>query len=537
MRPRTPNDLQVRDLGLALDLLLFTAMRWLLVLSLVGCHIGSDGPLAVTSIEPAEGSVAGGTRVTIHGGGFDGAKVTIGGVDCGSVSVDDDHLTCTTGDRHFQEGVADVVVTTDAGTATLAGAYHYACTWTTSSGRRSCGAVPPGKPPEQEVATWITQMDPGSGFVANPGITNLDDTTDFTIGTQSALVETVGTGAPRTLAKTGMAPIDFTGKVARVWLKLEGVEHLGDLEIQLGNGNLSSAFEFSLRTGQSRQWFTDGDWVSIAVPWNPTQVAGAPDRSRITDIMVRVADDATGNHVRLHLNGIALVAEAPRALPGGVVTFTFDDNFATMVDPGAAILAQHGFPASAYVIADQVDADQHAKLADLQTLAMNGWDISAHAATQVDHALNYTNLSPLEVEDDMVSTRAWLIANGFSGYDHCAYPSGEFTPEILALADTYFTSCRTIYTSQQELFPPSDSRRLRVGYITQTVTLAQAEQYVDEAAANHEWLILVFHRLVAAPNASTMWRTSDFQALVDHVAASGLPVKTVSDVYATGGAP
>ena len=31
----------------------------------------------------------------------------------------------------------------------LAGAYTYACTWTTSSGRKSCGAVPPGKAPAQ----------------------------------------------------------------------------------------------------------------------------------------------------------------------------------------------------------------------------------------------------------------------------------------------------------------------------------------------------------------------------------------------------
>jgi hypothetical protein len=97
----------------------------------------------------------------------------------------------------------------------------------------------------------------------------------------------------------------------------------------------------------------------------------------------------------------------------------------------------------------------------------------------------------------------------------------------------YFTSCRTIYAGQQELFPPSDSRRLRVGYVTQTVPLTTAEQWVDEARANHEWLILVFHRLSDSPAASTEWRTQDFQALVEHVAASGLPVATVSNVYAT----
>ena len=504
-------------------------MRWLLPVFLVACNLGG-GPVSVDSIEPTEGSVGGGTHVTIHGSGFsNGDAVTIGSVACDAVSASDTQLTCTTGDRHFQEGVGDVVV----GGVTLPQAYTYRCTWKTSRGRESCGAAPPGRAPEQEITTWITQMDPGSGFVANPGITNLDDTSDHAIGTQAAVVETIGTGSTRTLAKTGMAPIDFTGSVARLWLKVEGVEHLGELEVQLGDANLANAFRFSLRTGQSRQWFTDGDWVSVAVPWTPDAVTGTPDRSRITDVMVKVADDATGTHVRLHLNGIALVAEAAPAYAGGVISFTFDDNFDSLV-PAAQILAAHDFPATAYVITDQVDKDGRATLADLTALQDQGWDIAAHAYTQVAHALNYTELSPSEVEDDMVNTRAWLIAHGFEGYDQCAYPSGEFTGPVVALANQYFTSCRTIYSAQQELFPPSDSRRLRVGYVTSSVSLATVEQWIDEARANHEWLILVFHRLTDNPVASIEWRTQDFRAVVDRVAACGLPVATVSTVMGGG---
>jgi hypothetical protein len=109
---------------------------------------------------------------------------------------------------------------------------------------------------------------------------------------------------------------------------------------------------------------------------------------------------------------------------------------------------------------------------------------------------------------------------------------------VLAVAGKYFTSCRTIYAGQQELFPPSDSRRLRVGYITSSVPLTVAQEYVEEARENHEWLILVFHKLVdGAPAASTEWRTSDFQTLVDDIASSGLPVATVNDVFATGSEP
>ena len=334
------------------------------------------------------------------------------------------------------------------------------------SGRKSCGAVPPGKPPEQEVATWITQMDPGNGFVANPGITNLDDTTDFTIGTQSALVETVGTGTPRTLAKHrhGADRLHRQGRT-RLWLKLEGVEHLGDLEIQLGNGNLSQRVRVQpahrsepavvhrgrlgldrgavdtrrrsparrIARGSPTSWCaspttrpaTTCASTSTASRWSPRRRPRSPAascRSRSTTTSRRWS--------------IAGARSSPSTVPGDRVRHRRSGR--------------------------RGPATRSSPICRRST--MNGWDISAHASTQVDHALNFTNLSPLEVEDDMVNTRAWLIANGFSGYDHCAYPSGEFTPDILALADTYFTSCRTIYTASRSC----SRRRTRAGCASAT---------------------------------------------------------------------
>ena len=60
-----------------------------------------------------------------------------------------------------------------------------------------------------------------------------------------------------------MAPIDFTGKVARLWLKVEGVEHLGELEVLLGDSNLANATGSACASAQSQQWMTDGDWVVV----------------------------------------------------------------------------------------------------------------------------------------------------------------------------------------------------------------------------------------------------------------------------------
>jgi peptidoglycan/xylan/chitin deacetylase (PgdA/CDA1 family) len=498
-------------------------------------------PPTLATITPSLGSVEGGTTVTLDGSGFQaGAVVTIGGLSCMPVAVSATAITCVTANTQFVEGAMDVEVTNPGGaSARLVAAFTYECPWTTSSGRRSCGAVPPRSGfAAQPIASWVTQFQPGHGFVANAPATvgdNVDDATDAIIGTQSAVIETAGSGAPRTLTRTGLAPIDFTNHIPKLWVKLDNVVHATALQLVLGSG--TGQFRFSFSSTQGQRWTSEGDWVAFTISWSPENVTtvGTPNRAAITDVQLRVVDDAGGVPVRLHVNGVALVPEPATTYPSGVVSFTFDDNVATMVSAGAPVLAQYSFPATAYVITDMVGRPGRASLADLVALQnTRGWEIAAHSFTDDHHAARFPNLTPQVLEDDLVDSRAWLIANRFTGYDHCAYPGGDFTggigTDVLALARRYFATCRTIYQGERETYVPADSVKLRVFYVTSSTTLARAIAAVDNARAHREWIILVFHHLVTSPMLSTEWSAADFTALVTHVASTGMPVKTVGQV-------
>jgi len=503
-------------------------------------------PLEVLAIEPAAGSVMGGTRVTLVGAGFTGdTTVAIGGVPCTSLArVSSQFLTCTTGPTDFVEGAMDVVVHRDGEARTLPAAYAYACPWTTSTGRRSCGAVPPGRIAEQPVAAWVTRFEGAHGFVANDdgaGASSMADSSDVAIGTRSVFVETDGAGTERTLTRHGLPAIDFTGHAVKVWLKVEHLRAARVLELLLGDRGLANHYRFRLRSTQVQQWITDGDWVAFSMSWatdGSASVVGAPDRAAITDVAFRVIDDGSGQRVRLRVNALALVPEPVDQYPRGAVSISFDDNHATMLDPGAVELDRHGWAATAYVIAESVGERERASLDDLHALQARGWDIAAHAFSAANHRARLTTLPAAAVEDDFVDMRAWLLANQFAGYDHCAYPGGEFdSPDGMtnaaALAARYFTSCRTIFRLQREAFPPADPHKLRVFYVTSATTLAAARLAIDQAQANREWIIFVFHRVVAAtPSQSTEWPVRDYRALLDHIAASGMPVATVSDVLA-----
>jgi hypothetical protein len=80
---------------------------------------------SITTIAPIEGSIAGGTAITITGANFQsGATVTVGGSDAAGVFVDATTLTATA--PAGAEGGADVVVTnSDANSATATGGFTY----------------------------------------------------------------------------------------------------------------------------------------------------------------------------------------------------------------------------------------------------------------------------------------------------------------------------------------------------------------------------------------------------------------------------
>ncbi len=452
------------------------------VLGFLGCAsptvpTAPTEPLQLTSIEPTSGSVAGGTRVTLTGRGFyQGIDVDVGPAPCTEIAIESaTRLSCTTGSSNFVEDKVDVAVFSDDDRSSLEYAYEYFCPWTTSTGRRSCGAAPPEPVTEQPISSWV-----------------LDSS-------QTMGVATDGTGVERVVTAS-IPATDMRGSLVKVWLQARGVAHAAAIDLWLGTPGMGNAFKFRLASGQGQKWMTEGDMVSFSVAWSPEYLTttGSPDRGAIEELAFHVRDDGTGVPVELTIGGVALVPEPTGEYPNGLLSFTFDDNWSVLPGVAAEALAAHDFAGTAYVIIDYIDRQDRATHDQLKDLQLHGWDVAVHAFTGAHHDARFPTLPAEVVEDDLVDARAWLMRYGFNGHHHCAYPGGDFSyggSSILAIAGRYFTSCRTIYQRQREAIPPSDPLKLRVFYVTSGTSLAQAKLAVDRAKASHEWIILVFHRL------------------------------------------
>jgi peptidoglycan/xylan/chitin deacetylase (PgdA/CDA1 family) len=377
--------------------------------------------------------------------------------------------------------------------------------------------------------TIITALQTGHGYATNAGGTaNLNNTTDYVLGTQSVSLTTDGLGTAKTLKRVAQPVMNLTGRYVRLWVKVLDQTRVAALQVYLGDTNLANFWRWELKSSAGQKWVTDGDWHVITLSFGDAAVTGTPARTAVTDVQFRVVDDATGP-VTVYLNGLAH-APLSTAWPNGVVSFTFDDTYASHYTQARPRMDAYGFPGTAYVIQEYVNGSGRMSMAQLHALErFSGWEVAGHSTTGATHAARFSTMNAGQLETEFSTIRSWLHDNGFAG-DHLAYPGGEFSNLALDAAERFFTGARTTY-QRSETLPPARSSKIRCGgYVTSATTVAAMTAAVDQAYANGEWLVCAWHDIVTTVGPTTDWLVSDFGTFVSYVASKGIPVRTVGDV-------
>lgn len=381
------------------------------------------------------------------------------------------------------------------------------------------------------LADVISAFQAGHGWVATGRGTQRDDTADYSIGKQSLAISPLAGGGEQATTLT-IAATDLSAALLGLRLRLTGATTRVLLRVASGNIATDFAEVLVYEKDVTEPWlFWDGVWAPTWVSRRMFTTTGTVDWAAIT--RVQIAATASFNDTNaLKLNWLAAYSE-PQT---GVVSITFDDGLATQWTWGLSALSLHEMPATAYVIADVIDSGG-AWLTTDQLNALQddyGWEIAAHAATLANHNAGYDSLSDADAQREMTSIQEWLLDRGLNGSGQFAWPRGQTGKE--ALAKRIFQasgSTRGASGRRAELVVPQPHdrhhlRRWSVNGLSATVSDLRAA--VDQAATDKSWLILCFHNLVTgSPAAATDFRASDFAAVIDYVAASGLPVRTVGD--------
>ena len=257
-------------------------------------------------------------------------------------------------------------------------------------------------------------------------------------------------------------------------------------------------------------------WVFLPFPYMAGS-GGTPDTTNIAYITIWVTP-VTGQIATVYIDSIY---HWKRCLaPSGAVTFTFDDGY-----PGVYTLAKpkfdkHGYKAVFAPIASRIDANLLAMSQDLQN---NGWDIVNHS---------YDHNSPRNLADPATSyllAQKWLADNGFkSGSNFAILYGGQHDAKMCGILENNITMSRSTTGGYNSL--PVSASLLRTQNITNTVTPATVQGYLDIAKANGLWLNLTFHNIVNTSTGEYEYPIADLETIIDYCNLIGIEVLTYSQI-------
>lgn len=422
--------------------------------------------------------------------------------------------------------------------------------------------VPSSPRPAYRQASWSQIFQTGHGWTASgSGVasSNMNDTSTFVKGTQSAQVVTTGTGAVANIRRLASALPDLTGKAIRLTFRVADVTHLNQINVQVGTSTLANTFNWRLHTHAStaENQVLSGEWATMTLSWADVRSAtgtysisstGIPSTtSGFTDFLFQVVDDNTGNPITVNLQSIEVIPDTTETFPNGVVSITFDDSYASQYTNARPKMDTLGYRGTLYTIVENLGQASYLTLPQLQSVQnASGWEVAGHAYTSANHNAKYNALTAAVVEDDIRRTRAWMTANGFPSASF-AYPGGWFSKttdgaSIEALACRYFSNGRGISSADNlESFPPAMPYRMRsitgIGSLAGAsarglpANLTGAGGSLDRCQLDGQWLVLTFHDIVTG-TATTANECSqaDFNSIMDAIAARAIPVLPVGDV-------
>src|SRR3989338_658738 len=229
-------------------------------------------------------------------------------------------------------------------------------------------------------------------------------------------------------------------------------------------------------------------------------------------------------------------ATASNPTPAAKVSFTFDDGYRSAINSAAPTLAKYGLSGTEYVVTRcvgmvtapnscQADNDKTYLTWNQISQLKNTycWEIGSHTVSHPYLATSDPDDQPLpipfsQVIQELAQSKAALAANGIDATAF-ASPYGDYNAPVLAEIAKYYTSQRGFADVGYNTWPNSDYY-LKVQQVQRPVSVATVKSYIDNAIANKQWLVLVFHDIKTNASSNPLdyeYRTRDLDQIAAYV--------------------
>ncbi len=358
---------------------------------------------------------------------------------------------------------------------------------------------------------------------------NLNDTSDFFLGTQSIKITTGGTGVASAVRKAGMA-LDCTGMDVRLWFKYDDPSKLAAIRIYLSDSQIANHYNkivIQPAGANANPIGNAGEWIVVDVPFSSMASQGSPTRNSIDTFSFTCIDNA-GGPLNVSFGGFALVpADSLNQFPNGVVSLTFDDSYVSQYTIARPYLDKYGYRGTLFPVIGLLDTAGMLTSAQTKLLWEQGWEIGGHASTAAAHAQSLVGMTQDQRITELESIRQWAVTNGYPMTSY-AYPNGYWSRVAAADVSRYFDSARLAFTNYPTAARPENQFWIRAANAgTQQASL---NGFVDQVKSGRGWLNVIFHDIKSTGATSNDISVANFYAFIDYCHSQGVAVRTQAEV-------
>jgi len=216
-----------------------------------------------------------------------------------------------------------------------------------------------------------------------------------------------------------------------------------------------------------------------------------------------------------------------QARPKAIIAF--DDACDSIVN-AKQIMDENGQVGTVFVIPSYVGSCGYLTLSQLQMFYEAGWDVSNHGYNH----LNLSRLSPTDLEYEVNTAHNWLVTNGFvRSANLFAYQYGSYNDNVISVVREQHSLGRTLvyntYQPQISNFDYDSQYKLKTFLITNTTSVQDIKDRIDEAILQNGLVILTFHQIVNEDTCyDTQCLTCQFKEVSDYLKSREADIDVIS---------
>lgn len=209
----------------------------------------------------------------------------------------------------------------------------------------------------------------------------------------------------------------------------------------------------------------------------------------------------------------------------GGVSLRFDDGRISQYQNALPKLQSTGLKGTFYIVTRQISDNGYTgymSKAQVQDLYAKGHEIGAHTRTHRD----LTTLSSTVQQDEISGARQDLQSWNVGPIRSFSYPFGSYNATTLQIVKNagFETAAATI---DGTVTPSSDLYQLERESAESDTSVAQMKQWIDNAMARDELLILTFHSVDTSGSRYSV-TPNTFNQVMDYLVQNNIPTMTVS---------